>query len=243
MKRILYLAASALLFYCCAKKTSSSTANIRANPLPDSVKIYTLQPNEILPANSEFVRDIEMGTSLLSSECGYKKLMNYAQFTARQAGANLVQLIQVKKPTIENGCYQIRAKLYKNLEETNLTDFKNLRATANKSSLPKDADYAVIHFYRPKDYNGSAISYHIKMDGDSVIGKASNGATFDYKTSSFGKHKFTGKTQKQDAVTLQVEKGQEYYIRCGVAKGTAISLPDIYVMENFVGRQEYAELQ
>ena len=243
MKKFLYAFIVCIACYQCSPKSTGPTVGFRANALSDSTQIFLLQPDESLPAKSEFVRELDMGYSLFSNECGYKNLINYARFTAKQSGANLVHLADVKKPTLGNGCYRIKAKLYRNFDDDNLVDLKKERIDANKSRLPQDADYAIIHFYRPKSFEGAAISYKIKMDDKGVIGKASNGAHFEYKVTSFGKHKFFGKTKKSDSVTLDIEKGQEYFVRCGVAKGSSISLPDMFVAENYVGRQELAEMQ
>lgn len=242
MKRNFYVLLACLIFYSCSKKSSGTTAAFRADPLPDGTEMFILQPDESLPAKSEFVREIVLGQSLFSSDCGYKSLMNYARFTAKQSGANLIHLTEIKRPMLGNGCYHITARLYKNLEEENLTPLKKSRVEANKSRLPENADYAMVYFYRPKDFDGSIISYDVKMDDKGVIGKASNGARFEYKVISSGKHKFFGKTKKQDAITVDIEKGQEYFIRCGVTKGSGIAIPDMFLMENYVGKQELAEM-
>jgi len=226
----------------CAKLNSSTSTTFRANPLADSVKIYTLQPDETVMDKSELVREIQMGSSMFSSNCGYKNLMNYANFTAKQSGANVIHLTEIKRPALGNGCYHITAKLYKNFDVNQLLKLEEEQAIANQSRLPKDSDYAVIHFYRPKNYDGALISYDIKMDDLGTIGRSSNGHQFDYKMTTFGKHRFFGKTKKSDSVTLDIKKGQEYFIRCGVAKGSSISIPDMYAIENYVGIREISEM-
>ncbi|MDQ6482043.1 hypothetical protein [Dyadobacter sp. LHD-138] len=242
MKKIVYLLALSLLFLQCAKRSTSPTDAFRANPLADSIQIYTLQPDENVPEKSEFVRDIQMGTSMFSSNCGYKNLMNYAQFTARQSGANLIHLTEIKRPVLGNGCYHVTAKLYKNADPTQIEKLANEQKRANQSRLPKDADYAIVNFYRPKDLDGVAISYNIKMDDQGTIGRSSNGHQFQYKVTTFGKHRFLGKTRKGDSVVLDIQKGQEYFVRCGVTKGNSIAIPDMYVIENYVGIREIAEM-
>jgi hypothetical protein len=243
MKRIFYLLLLSLPFYQCAKTSTSTTAGFRANPLADSVQIFTVQPDEIVPEKSDFVREIVMGASLFSSNCGYKNLMNYANFTAKQSGANVIHLTEIKRPAMGNGCYHITAKLYKNTDAVQLEKLAMEQKLANQSRLPKDADYAIVHFYRPKNFEGAAVSYNIKMDDQGVIGRSSNGHQFEYKITTFGKHRFFGKTKKPDSAVLDIQKGKEYFIRCGVTKGSGIAIPDMYVIENYVGIREMAEMQ
>jgi hypothetical protein len=242
MNKIVYLLIACYTLNACAPKSTGTTTAFRANPLADSIKTFILQPDELLPEKSAFVRELVMGASFLSSNCGYKNLMDYATFQSRQSGANLIQLTQIKKPAMGNGCYHITARLYKNMDQSAIAAIEAGKIAANKSSLPQDADYAIVHFYRPKGFEGAAISYQIKMDDKGAIGKASAGSKFEYKVTDFGRHRFFGKTKKQDAVTFNIEKGKEYYIRCGVTKGTSIVIPDIYLMENYVARRELAEL-
>lgn len=243
MRRMFYLLLASGFLYQCAQKSSPSTTAFRANPLPDSIAVFMLQPDELVPDNSKFVREIQMGQSLFSSNCGYKNLMNYARFTAKQSGANLIHLTQINKPAMGNGCYHVTARLYSNFEAEDLKKLADRQKAANQSKLPKDADYAIVNFYRPKNYEGAIVSYSIKVDGKETIGKSSNGHFFQYKVTQFGKHRFSGKTGKQDFVVINVEKGQEYYVRCGVTKGSNIALPDMYVIENYVGEREMSELK
>lgn len=244
MKRTFYLFLVSLMLYQCAQKSSSSNVGFRANPLPDSIPVFMLQSDELVPDDSKFVREIQMGQSLFSNSCGYKNLMNYATFTAKQSGANIIHLTEVNKPVaMGNGCYHVTARLYENLNPEKLKKLALQKQVINKSKLPENADYAIVYFYRPKSFEGSVISYPINMDGKGAIGKSSNGHYFQYKVTDFGKHRFFGKSKKQDSVVLNIEKGQEYYVRCGVTKGTSIAIPDMYLIENYVGAREMAEIQ
>lgn len=243
MKKIFCLLASVLIFGQCARTNTSTTGVFRANPLADSIDIYTLQPDEVIPDKSEFIRDIQMGSSLFSNNCGYKNLMNYAHFTAKQSGANVIHFTEIKRPALGNGCYHITARLYHNTDASQLEKLAAEKKHANQSRLPKDADFAVVHFYRPRNYEGAAMSYTIKMDNQGKVGKSSNGHQFQYKVTTFGKHRFFGKTKKTDSVVLDIQKGQEYFIRCGVTKGTGIAVPDMYAVENYVGIREMEEME
>lgn len=66
-------------------------------------------------------------------------------------------------------------------------------------------DYAVIYFYRPKNYSGSFIGFKIRMDDETVIGRVRNGEKFEYKTSDFGNMSFGGKLNKS-SVIIDIKK-------------------------------------
>ncbi|MFC0682960.1 hypothetical protein ACFFGH_34460, partial [Lysobacter korlensis] len=64
-----------------------------------------------------------------------------------------------------------------------------------------------------------------------------------FKTRDFGEHKFWGKTESQDSVVINVKKGQEYFIRCGIKMGVAVGKPEMYLIENHIGIKEYEEIE
>ena len=64
----------------------------------------------------------------------------------------------------------------------------------NKSRLPENSDYAVIHFYRPSFGAGALLGYKIKDVNDSIVGRLRNGEKFIYKTEKFGAAKFLWST-------------------------------------------------
>ena len=102
-----------------------------------------------------------------------------------------------------------------------------------------DADYAVVYFYRPSNFTGSMIGYKVRMDEDSIIGRVRNGERFKYKITNFGKHEFWAKTESKTSVIIDVKKGQEYYVKCGINFGIAVGKPEMYLVENAIGISEY----
>jgi hypothetical protein len=140
-------------------------------------------------------------------------------------------------------CYRLRANIYRNLNEENLIKVKGFYEQRNKSTLPEGSDYAVIYFYRPNKSEGALLGYKINTANDSVIGRVRNGEKFAYKTTKFGKQVFYDQLETKAQVEINVEKGQEYYVRCGVYTGITFGRPDIGIIENFEGRKEYASLK
>lgn len=120
-----------------------------------------------------------------------------------------------------------------------LIEKKNMQ---NKSRLSSSADYAVVYFYRPKVYVGSLIGYKVRIDDETVIGRVRNGEKFEYKIKEFGKHKFWAKTESKTSVFIDVERGQEYFVRCGINMGIVVGKPEMFVVENELGISEFSEL-
>ncbi|NNE32943.1 MAG: hypothetical protein HKN40_11295 [Winogradskyella sp.] len=234
---------SVILLQGCSPKIKTNLLNNSLTPIEAQADIVVIEQEDEVPNSSEFVGDIKIGDTGFSTDCGYTKVIDDAKLTARQSGANLIHLTEVKKPNFGSTCYRIKAKLYRNLDTKVIAEFARKKELKNRSRLPADADYAVVYFYRPKSFTGSLIGYKVRMNTDTVIGRVRNGEKFEYKITDFGKYEFWAKTESKTSVILDVEPGQEYFIRCGINLGVAVGKPEMYVVENGLGISEYEALE
>jgi hypothetical protein len=238
MKKIGFLIA--ILLVGCSTSISTKLVNKNFQKLEDSSQVIVLDTNEELPANSELIGDLKIGDSGFTTDCGYDKVIADATNAAKNSGANIVKITEVKKPsTFGSTCYRIKAKLYRNLDAESLSVLAQKRSLKNKSRLPENADYAVIYFYRPSNGAGSLLGYKIKDVNDSVVGRLRNGEKFAYKTKKFGLQTFYGALETKEEVKINVVKGNEYFVRCAVNMGIVLGRPEINLTENFVGMKEY----
>ncbi len=236
-----------LLFACilavgCAPKVKSSLQSTKYAPLgPDDV-IFVLEGSEEVPNNSTFVGDIKIGDSGFSTDCGYNTVMEKAKQTAQKAGANIIQITEMQEPNMASTCYRIKAKLYRNSHEADLSAFLDTRRANNKSRLPEDADYAMIYFYRPPSYVGSLIGFKIRLDDKTEIGRVRNGEKFAYKTSLTGNQTFWAVTESPSSIKINIEKGHEYFVRCSITMGVMVGRPKLELVKNQVGIHEYDKI-
>ncbi|NDP28506.1 MAG: hypothetical protein GZ087_13935 [Flavobacterium sp.] len=242
MKKLLLL--FLITLSSCSTSISTKLANKNYQKLEENNQIFVLEKDEILPTNSEFIGDINIGDSGFTTDCGYNKVIADATSSARNAGANIIQITEVKKPSVLGStCYRIKAKIYRNLDTESLLSISEKRNLKNKSRLSEDSDYALIHFYRPNSGAGSMLGYKIKDKNDSIVGRLRNGEKFIYKTKKFGIQNFYGTLETKEEVTINIEKGKEYFVRCSVNMGVALGRPEISLTENYVGMKEYDEME
>ncbi|SFC07566.1 hypothetical protein [Kaistella jeonii] len=229
-----------ILLSSCAASVSTKIANKSYQKLGESTPVYILEKEEALPTNSEFIGDLKVGDSGFSTDCGYNTVIAEATSSAKNAGANIIQLNQVKKPTaLGSTCYRITAKLYRNMDQASMVNIADKRNSRNKSRLAEDSDYALIHFYRPSAGAGAMLGYKIKDSKDSIIGRLRNGEKFVYKTKVFGSQNFSGTLETKEEVQINVERGEEYFVRCAVNMGVVLGRPEIKLTENYIGMKEY----
>lgn len=232
-----------LILQSCSPKIKTNLTNASFKPIKTESEIFILKLNDSLPVKSNFVGEIKIGDTGFSSDCGYSKVIDEAKNTAKKAGANIVRITEIKEPNFGSTCYRIKANLYRNLDQEVITNLSNSIQIENKSRLPIDADYAIVYFYRPPNYVGSLIGYDIRVDDNTVIGRVRNGKKFEYKITKFGKYEFWGKTESKTSVIIDVKRGQEYFVRCGLNMGIAVGRPEMYLISNETGISEYESIK
>jgi hypothetical protein len=243
MNKFLILLSAALIAGC-SSTVSTKLVNKNQTLTPINTAVYVLEDNEAIPANSQLVGKIKIGDSGFSMDCGYNKALAEVKKAARKAGANIIKITQVKEPNVmASSCYRIKADVYRNVDEQVLSNVKQRREEKNKSRLPADSDYAVIYFYRPHNNVGGILGYKINTEKDSIVGRVRDGEKFAFRTKKFGRQTFYGELETKEEVTINIEKGQEYFVRCGVRTGAFVGRPEIGIVENVQGIKEYKETQ
>lgn len=243
MKKFYFLIIS-LVFLGCSTSISTKLTNSSYQNLESNIQVLVIEKNDTLPDESEFIGDIKVGDTGFTVNCGYDKVLEDVTNAAKKSGANIVQIVEVKQPTtFGSSCYRITAKMYRNLNSELLLNHNESNKLKNKSRLPEDADYAVIHFYRPKSGLGALLGYKIKTINDSVIGRLRNGEKFVFKTNKFGLQKFYASIETKEEIEINVEKGQEYFVKCGIKMGVAAGRPEINLVENYIGIKEFDLLE
>ncbi|HEU4790786.1 MAG TPA: hypothetical protein VFS71_13960 [Flavobacterium sp.] len=243
MKKLL-LFSLLILFAACGTSVSTKLANKNYQKLNDENQIIVLEKTDVLPGNSEFIGDVKIGDSGFTTDCGYNKVISDVTTAARNAGGNIIQITEIKEPSFFGStCYRVKAKIYRNLNSESLSIIISNKNIKNKSRLNEDSDYALIYFYRPNLAVGSLLGYHIKNTNDSIVGRLRNGEKFVYKTKKFGNQNFYGTLETKSEIKINVEKGKEYFVRCGVNMGVAIGRPEINIVENSIGMKEYDKME
>jgi hypothetical protein len=101
-------------------------------------------------------------------------------------------------------------------------------------------EVAQVIIYRPKKFGGSAVGYDLYA-GDKLITRVSSGTYYVY-TLTPGLTEFSAKTESKNSITLNLEKGRTYYLKCGISAGIFIAHPSFEVVAPAVGQEESAKL-
>lgn len=246
MKPVLLFLLSCFLFSCYAVRfdlpVNTRVVAKERYPLPAEAVVTVVNLYEQLPDNSEFLRKMAIGGNTLwgCPACNYNLVVEEAKTQARLHGANFVKVIQPPGRRI-GSCPRVTFGLFRNNDPAAIADYQKRHEANNTSSLPPDANYAVIHFYRPSFSSASILTYPVVHD-KTRIGRLGNNRKFSYQTTRFGPQRFFAGNSPL-VLELDVQPGQEYYVSYMATAGMESKIPGLRLVENVVGRKETKSLR
>ena len=114
-------------------------------------------------------------------------------------------------------------------------------AESQNSDYQLSDDCALLHFYRPGGLVGVAISYDLHLD-DEVVFRVKNKSKTTIRVTEEGLKTLWAKTEARVELPIDIQLGQEYYIRCGVEMGVVVGRPFMEIVNNNVGKAQYDKI-
>ncbi|MDR1091003.1 MAG: DUF2846 domain-containing protein [Prevotella sp.] len=102
-------------------------------------------------------------------------------------------------------------------------------------------DCALLHIYRKSSLAGAAISYDLYLDNDKIF-RATNKSKTTIKITKEGMNTLSAKTETKTEIPINIQFGNEYYIRCGMKMGALVGRPKIEVMDSHTGKAEFEKI-
>lgn len=99
-------------FTSCSPKISSNFTNPQPKLSIDE-NVALLDIEHKLPENTLKIGDLRFQDSGFSTDCSFNSLMTQARNEARKNGANIVKVVDKKKPDLWSSCYRLKIELYK----------------------------------------------------------------------------------------------------------------------------------
>ena len=190
------------------------------------------------PANQHALGHIKAGNNSTELRCDYEAVVNEAKRKASAMGGNLVKITELISPVFIGSCYRISADVYK------VPDISNFRSPAdNAPVLMKDtAKYATLYIYRLKDTLFPSASYPVYMDSNTAIFQSKSKNAEVLQLHKEQKITIWAKAGKRKEITIDVQYGRSYYLRCGVEHGSVLQNPVLELIPDAKGEEEYRTL-
>ncbi len=217
----------------CAPKVSTQVTK-SYGPLNYAEEVHVYGVNETPPPSEELgkVRIADTGFSI---DCGYEVVIDKAKMEARKIGGNAIKIIEHILPgAFGSSCHRITASILK-------VQNPAMATTSRKEKTLGDVDYALLHVYR---YGGAgaAVGYDLYL-GDSVICRVRNNSRQSIRINKDGLNTLWAKTESKVEVPINVQFGNEYYLRCGMTIGAFIGRPVMQLVDSSTGKAEFESIK
>lgn len=230
-KNFLFLLAGVLLA-ACSPKVSSNLARTYA-PLGDDEDVAVLEVGVPVPEDAELIGDIKIGdTGFTATKNGtYEEILALAKSKARAAGGNVISLTEHRGPDGSSTIHRIKANILR------VADISGLPTQGEIPKHPEHPDYAVIYFYRTSGV-GPLVTYNVHI-GENSVYRAKVKTAAEVKVYEAGPVEIWGRTESKSSFPLNIQLGEEYYVRCSVTMGILVGEPKLELMPENVGYAEY----
>ncbi|MDR3268839.1 MAG: hypothetical protein LBT83_07220 [Tannerella sp.] len=128
-----------------------------------------------------------------------------------------------------------------------LTNCGSKKAASASYGDPQSSEYALtgdcalLHIYRPGAMAGALIKYDLKLGGETVF-RATNKSKTTVRVTREGAHTLSARTEAATELPIDIQFGNEYYIRCGLRMGIAIGRPKIEIVDSRTGKAEFGKI-
>ena len=195
-------------------------------------KVEVIGVGEVEPKNAEILGQVKIGDTGFSTKCDYDIVINKAKLEARKVGGNAIKIINHRPPSpMGSTCHRITAKIL------NIEDIDNYQPATEEEETLLDVDYAILNVYRYGG-RGSLMSYDLYL-GDSILCRVRNNFKTTLRIKKDGLNSLWAKTEKKAEVSIDVEIGKTYYLRCGVSIGVLVGRPQLELIDGKTGKTEF----
>lgn len=236
MKQILVLLIGCVLILnaCTPKISTSISKDYSALDYREEVRLLGI--HDPVPADSEELGVVNIGDSGFSTDCGWDIVIDKAKIEARKVGGNAIKITEHTPPkAFGSSCHRISAKILK------VGNFDDISTKTLIDSTLMNEGYAVLHIYRNSGM-GAFVSYDLYL-GDSVICRVSNKSKQSIKIKKDGLNTLWAKTEAKAELPININVGNEYYIRCSVKMGAFVGRPKLELVDNQTGKLEYQSIK
>lgn len=209
-------------------------------PLDAYGPVAVIDLTDPVPEMTEVLGHVKVGDTGLTTNCSYSTVIARAREAARQAGGNALQIIEHRPPTtFGSSCHRITAAILYVPQEF-LVDLEHDSAPRPDSALLAEG-CAVIHFYRFGGA-GALVGYDIRF-GDETVAQIQNNSRESMTIKALGEMTFWARTESRSEVTIPVEAGYHYYVRCGVDMGLLVGRPSLEWVDSRIGAPEFESVR
>ena len=188
--------------------------------------ITVLDLSESVPKNSKFIRTIEVKEVGRDRQDNFYRAIAKLKRLCEKEGANYIKITELRNDEF----LPLKLKV----------DILYIDQTNIDSQSKKNDKTAVIYFYRPDQYYGSAGRFRIVNSKGEIVQDIKNNDKFKNVTSNLGKVDFYSPKLGKNQISIELQSGQEYYVECRFyQKGWTKVVAAMTLQSSEIGREGY----
>ena len=203
----------------------------------DTTNVLIINSDEIVPDGARKVGKIKITDGGFKMDCGYEKTLEQATAQAIKAGANIIKITQLRPPDGFSTCYRLLGETYYHPDMPGvMADRTRAIDSMMKVALPDTASFALLYIYRPDI--GPSLAYNVLLN-DSVVCRIKNSTRYLIKVNKPGLARISARTESRDEVSIDIQPGKAYFVKCVVSSGGFIGRPKLSMVDTYKGFQEF----
>lgn len=213
--------------------TPKITTNISKRYVPINYRedIRVLGIEDTIPVNSEEIGTVKIGDTGFSGNCSWDEVIDKAKMEARRIGGNAIKITNYIPPSaLGSSCHRITATILK----IDSIIYQTIEPPTDSNFI--NTGYAIVHIYRPNGL-GILVNYDLYLE-DTILCRISNNLEQTFRVTKEGLNTFWARTEVREELPVRIKFGNEYYIRCSIAKGSMVGRPRLELIDNKDGNIE-----
>ncbi|MDD6210346.1 MAG: hypothetical protein PUB21_07065 [Bacteroidales bacterium] len=224
---------SILLSGCAHSKKLTTHSTYAPLKYDERVTVYTI--DDPFPENYELLGEVKYGDTGFSTDCNYDDAIESAKTEARKIGGNAIKIVKHTLPNFWSTCHRLTISLLK-------VDPENLQAPHRSKKIDPNADYALLHIYRPASGVGMLVNYNVTLN-DSIIYRARTNSKKTIRIKKEGEYTLKAKTEATERLTLNIRFGESYYVEAGVSMGIVVGRPVLSLVNSATGEMYFKSIE
>ncbi len=218
-----------ILLSACSHIRTSIIKTYDNNLNCNHIALYGIR--DTLPDNAEKLGFVRIFGAKSALGDNLEKNILEAKYEAKKIGGNALRITMPSPTDYVTSERKLRAEIYRIPLDTNFTE----------PSVQQSSDtttHAILHFYRTNTTYGNIWVYPVLLN-DSLVYNSINSSSKDVIINHYGTVTIIAVTESRASLTITIEPGKEYYIKCGIRPGNFVAKPSLWLMRDDIGKFEF----
>lgn len=197
--------------------------------------VLIVDEEHMAPEGSVLLGNIKIWDGGLKFNCSYNTVMQDARTRALEMGGNIVKITTLKAPDAWSTCYRLKAEIYLSDKLSAMAMPSAYEDSVKRSLIPQGANYSYLYIYSA---GSMSMRYKLYDETGNVVCTVGPNSIHKIKVSQAGRMVLSAKTEVERTVSIDIQPGELYYLRCDASLGVVAGRPELDQVSTRLGTAE-----